>query len=237
MNPPSPSGFGAPGPSSRSGFGATGRRLAVMCCVLGGSICLSAFESVLDRRSIEQATFLGQSRFDAERARLHSSYRLAISRPPVDWIDVITPFHRVALAAEAKARLGDRVFGQREASAALSVAPNQIELLFELTFHPLNNYVGVPPYTVTLHRAPDKPIAAQFINRYPRFGPRTETNAPAPPNPNAAPILGSGQPMLGGTMVVQFAIDAIDANGRYDIVMADGGKEIVRTGVDFGRMR
>jgi hypothetical protein len=47
----------------------------------------------------------------------------------------------------------------------------------------------------------------------------------------------SGQPMLGGTMVVQFAIDAIDANGRYDIVMADGGKEIVRTGVDFGRMR
>ena len=30
--------------------------------------------------------------------------------------------------------------------------------------------------------------------------------------------------MLGGTMVVQFAIDAIDANGRYDIVMAEAGK-------------
>ena len=43
--------------------------------------------------------------------------------------------------------------------------------------------------------------------------------------------------MLGGTIVVQFAIDAIHANGRYDIVMADGGKEILRTGVDFGRMR
>ena len=225
MNPPS------------FGFAAIGRRLAIVCCVLSGTICLAAFEPVLDRRAIEQAIFLGQSRFDAERAKFHSGYRLAISRPPVDWIDVITPFHRVALAAEAKARLGDRVFGQREAAAALSGAPNLIELLVELTFHPLNNYVGVPAYTVTLHRGHDKPIAAQFINRYPRFGPRTETNAPAPPNPNAAPILGSGQPMLGGTMVVQFAIDTIDANERYDIVMADGGKEILRTGVDFGRMR
>jgi hypothetical protein len=224
-------------PPLPSGSGATALRLAVACCVLSATIGLSAFEPVLDRRAIEQAIFLGQSRFDAERARFHSVYRLAISRAPVDWIDVITPFHRVALAAEAKARLGDRVFGQREASAALSVAPNLVELLMELTFHPLNNYVGVPAYTVTLVRGQDKPIAAHFINRYPRFGPRTETNAPAPPNPNAAPILGSGQPMLGGTLVVQFAADAIDAKGRYDIVMTDGGKEVLRTGVDFGRMR
>jgi hypothetical protein len=36
---------------------------------------------------------------------------------------------------------------------------------------------------------------------------------------------------------VQFAADAIDAKARYEIVMTDGGKEIVRTGVDFGRMR
>lgn len=219
------------------GLGATSRYVAVVCAMVGGSISLAAFEPVLDRRAIEQAIFLGQSRFDAERRRFHSGYRLAGTRPPVDWIDVITPFHRVALAAEAKARLGDRVFGQREASAALSVAPNLIEFLVELTFHPLNNYVGVPAYTVTLNRGQDKPVAAQFINRYPRFGPRTATDAPAPPNPNAAPILGNGQPMLGGTLVVQFAAGALDPNGRYDFVIADGGKEIVRTGVDFGKMR
>ncbi len=230
----SPFGFGATGPAS---LGAAGRRLAVVCCVLVGTIRLSAFESVLDRRAIEQAIFLGQSRFDAERARFHGGYRLVISRPPVDWIDVITPFHRVALAAAMKARLGDRVFGQREAAAALAAAPNLIEFVVELTFHPLNNYVGVPAYAVTLNRGQDKPIAAQSINRNPRFGPRTETGGPALPDPNAAPILGNGQPMLGGTMVVQFAADAIDAMGRYDIVLTDSGKEILRTGVDFGRMR
>jgi hypothetical protein len=43
--------------------------------------------------------------------------------------------------------------------------------------------------------------------------------------------------MLGGTLIVQFVADAIEPNGRYEIVLADGGKEIVRTGVDFGKMR
>jgi hypothetical protein len=215
----------------------TGWRLALVSGVLSGTVGLSAIQPVLDRRAMEEAISLGQTRFDSERTRFHNAYRLAVSRPPVDWIDVITPFHRVALAAEAQARLGSRTFGQREAGAALNAAPNLIELLIELTFHPMNTYVGVPAYTVTLHRGQEKPVAAQFINRYPRFGPRADTSGPALPNPHAAPILGSGQPMLGGTLIVQFAADAIDANGRYDIVIVDAGKEIVRTGVDFGRMR
>jgi hypothetical protein len=212
--------------------------VTAVCCLVAAGASVSAFQPVLDRRGIEEAILIGQSRFDAERARFHNGYRIQAARPPIDWIDVITPFHRVALAAEAQARLGDRVFGQREAFAALNRAPNLIELLIELTFHPLNTFVGVPPYNVFLTRMQDKsPIKAQSINRYPRFGPRTQTNAPALPNPNAAPILGNGQPMLGGTMIVQFAVDGMDANGRYDIVLADGSKELVRTGVDLGKMR
>jgi hypothetical protein len=212
-------------------------RLAVVSGLLSTSVCLSAMQPVLDRRAIEEAVSIGQSRFDAERTRFHTTYRLAVSRPPVDWIDVITPFHRVALAAEGRARLGDRVFGQREASAALNAAPNLIEFLIELSFHPLNTFVGVPDYRVTLVRGQEKPIAASHINRYPRFGSRTDTGGPALPNPNAAPILGTGQPMLGGTLVVQFAADAIDANGRYEVVLAENGKDVVRAGVDFGKMR
>ena len=97
---------------------------------------------------------------------------------------------------------------------------------------------GVPTKLAAI-RAQEKspPIRSHYINRYPRFGPRTDGGGPALPNPNAAPILGSGQPMLGGTMVVQFAAMAIEANGRYDIVIAEGGKEIVRAGMDLGKMR
>ena len=213
-----------------------GWRLAVVCGVLSASVSSSAMQAMLDRRAIEEAIQIGQSRFDAERARFHAVYRIAMTRPPVDWIDVVTPYHRVALVAEGRARLGDRTFGQREASAALSAAPNLVELLIELTFHPLNTFVGVPAYDVTLS-AQGKPIKAQYINRYPRFGARTDVGGPALPNPNAAPVLGSGQPMLGGTMVVGFAADALDANGRYDIVIADGGKEVIRSGLELGKMR
>ena len=213
-----------------------GWRLAVVCGVLSASVSSSAMQAMLDRRAIEEAIQIGQSRFDAERARFHAVYRITMTRPPVDWIDVVTPYYRVALAAEGRARLGDRTFGQREASAALSAAPNLVELLIELTFHPLNTFVGVPAYDVTLS-AQGKPIKAQYINRYPRFGPRTDAGGPALPNPNAAPVLGSGQPMLGGTMVVGFAADALDANGRYDIVIADGGKEVIRSGLELGKMR
>jgi hypothetical protein len=193
-------------------------------------------QGMLDRRAIEEAIQIGQSRFDAERARLHAVYRITVSRPPVDWIDVVTPYYRVALAAEGRARLGDRTFGQREALAALSAAPNLVELMVELTFHPLNTFVGVPAYDVTLN-AQGKPIKAQYINRYPRFGPRTDAGGPALANPNAAPVLGNGQPMLGGTMVVGFAANALDASGRYDIVIAEGGKEIIRSGLELGKMR
>jgi hypothetical protein len=213
-----------------------GWRLAVVCGVLSASVFSSAMQAMLDRRAIEEAIQIGQSRFDAERARFHAVYRITLTRPPVDWIDVVTPYHRVALAAEGRARLGDRTFGQREASAALSAAPNLVELLIELTFHPLNTFVGVPAYDVTLS-AQGKPIKAQYINRYPRFGPRTDAGGPALPNPNAAPVLGNGQPMLGGTMVVGFAADVLDANGRYDIVIADGGKEMNRSGLELGKMR
>jgi hypothetical protein len=194
-------------------------------------------QSTLDRRAIEEAIVIGQSRFDSERRRFHATYRLAVSRPPVDWVDVITPFHRVALAAEGRARLGDRVFGQREALAALAAAPNLLELLIELTFHPHNTFVGVPAYDVTLRRAEGKPITAQYINRYPRFGPRTDTSGPALPDPTAAPVLGSRQPMIGGTMVVQFPADALDATAQYDLVLAEGAKELVRTGLNLGKMR
>ena len=106
----------------------------------------------------------------------------------------------------------------------------------ELTFNPLNTYVGVPNYQVTLRRGQETPVAAQSLNRYPRFGPRTEST-PALPNPNAAPVLGKGESISGGTLIAQFVVDAIDPNGRYDIVIADGSQELVRTAVDFGKLR
>ena len=215
-----------------------GRRLAAACCLLAVSVSVSAIDVMLDRRAIEEAVFIGQSRFEAERNRFHAQYRARVSRPPVDWIDVITPFHRVAMAAEARARLGERTFGQREALAALKDAPNRLDILVELTFHPLNTYVGVPAYDITLSDSKGTRVKPQKVVRYPRFGPRTTTfNAPDLPIPNATPVVGNGQSMLGGTLLVQFNLNELDPSGRYDVVIAESGKELARAGFDLAKMR
>ena len=214
-----------------------GWRFAAVCCLLCASASADAVQVTLDRRAIEEAIFMGQSRLDAERNRFHLLYRLTVSRAPVDWIDVITPYHRVVLAAEARARIGDRTFGQREALAALGAAPNQVELLVELTFHPLNTFVGVPGYDVTLIGPQTARIRPRHVDRVPRFGPRTDSMAPALPVPNSTSILGGGQPMSGGIMLVQFNAADLDLNGRYDVVVADAGRELARAALDLAKMR
>ena len=62
----------------------------------------------------------------------------------MDYLEIVTPFRRIVLAAQARAGAGDRRFGQREALEIEAAAPGQIDLYAELTFHPLNTFVLVP---------------------------------------------------------------------------------------------
>src|SRR6188474_2623525 len=103
-----------------------------------GAVSSDAVQLGLDRRAVEEAIYIGQSRIESERTRFHTPYRVRVAQPPIDWIDVITPFHRVELAAEMNARSGRRQFGQREALDTLRDVPKQIDLLIEMSFHPLN---------------------------------------------------------------------------------------------------
>jgi hypothetical protein len=54
---------------------------------------------------------------------------------------------------------------------------------------------------------------------------------------NATPLLGDGQPMLGGTVLVQFSTNNIDPSGRYDVVVAESGKELARVALDLSKVR
>ena len=53
-----------------------GWRLAVAICLLCAVASSSAMQPTLDRRAIEEAIQIGQSRLDAERARFHAVYRI-----------------------------------------------------------------------------------------------------------------------------------------------------------------
>jgi hypothetical protein len=213
------------------------RSVAVLGCVACCAAAAGAVQITLDRRAIEEAIYIGQSRIESERTKFHAPYRVPVTQPPVDWVDVITPFHRVELAAEMNARRGGRIFGQREATDALRDAPNQIDLIVEMSFHPLNTFVAVPSYDVEVIVPGGRRIAPRRVDRFPRFGPRPESTGPAVPTPTATAVFGGGQPIVGGTLIAALDGSSFDPNQRIEVVVLDGKTELARAAVDLAKMR
>jgi hypothetical protein len=210
-------------------------RLAMLLATL--STAVAALELTLDRRAIEQAIDIGKSQIDRDRARFHASHRLNVGRGSVDYIDVVTPFRRVVLAAQLSAQIGDRSFGQRQALELLAVSPGQVDFWIELTFHPLNVYVGVPDYAVRLIATDGTVIQPLGLDRVPRFGPRVDGGPLPYPAPSGAIIPRRSEPMLGGTAIASFDGRLLDPAAAYDVVVSEEGKEIARARVELSKLR
>jgi len=202
--------------------------------VLAAAASTPALVSPLDTLDLRDAVRIGVSGSEVEREQVHARYRIRVAEPPVDWVDVMTPFHRVMLAAEQADNAGLR-FGQREAIATLGETADQLDLLVELTFHPLNTFVAVPGYTVALEDPDGGRIEPRRTALVPRFAPRVEGDAPAYPAPSRT--IGEGQPILGGTIVVAFGVATLDGNATYELVVTDGDVELTRADLDLGSLR
>jgi hypothetical protein len=211
--------------------------LFVLCAVVSEA----AVQMTLEPRAVSEAIAIGQSRIEADRTRFHAPYHVPVNKAPVDFVEVVTPFRRVVLSAEARARIGDRSFGQRLAFEVLDAAPAQIDISAEFTFHPLNTFVGVPAYEISLTDASRVRLQPRSFEVRARYGPRVEgTPLPLPvPGGQAGPVTprGASQPLLGGTVVAQFDARPLNLNGTYDVVVAESGKELARVGVDFSKLR
>lgn len=217
------------------------RHGVVLLLVLAGATSVRGVEFELTPRALTDALDIGQSRLESVRRAFHGPYRIPVARPPVDTIEVVTPFRRVVSAAEARLRIGDRLYGQREARATLTAAPAQMDVVVELTFHPLNAYVGVPAYEVILEFAGPAPrvlIRARSLERVPRFGARVDgvlaLPIPAPASPRGP---AASQPLTGGTVVAVFDTRVLAPAGRYDAVVLEMGKELVRAPIDLSALR
>jgi hypothetical protein len=207
---------------------------ALSICVAALTAGTGAVQTALDARAVNEAIAIGQSTAVRERARFHAAYRIPINRAPIDYVEVITPFRRIVLEAESRAAVGDRTFGQRRGLELLGTGPLVIELLVEMTFHPLNTFVGVPDYRIALTENGSPPLRPRAIDRFPRHEPRVD-GAPRP-GPNASP-LPTGQPLVGGAMVARFDAQLLQATGVYEVVIEEGGKELARARADFAKMR
>lgn len=209
-------------------------RIATLVLVLAATV--SAFDPILDPARIQQALSIGGSRLERDRTTFHAPYRLPVDRAPIDYIDIVTPFRRLALAAEQRMRLGDRSLSQRQAMELLDSAPGVLDVLVELTFHPMHALVRVPEYEVRLLPPAGKPIAPRSTDRVPRFGPRLEGSTVPLPG-----VSGSGrriaQPMLGGTAIASFDGLTLNASAVYDVVVMEKGKELARARLELGKLR
>ena len=215
----------------------------ILCAVVLGAGIASGFERSLDLPLINAAAAIGESRVESVRLQFHRPYRLTVARPPVDYIDVVTPFRRIAMIAEERARLGARPLGQPDLLRAAGDRAGLVDFVIELTFHPLNAYVGVPAYQVELVQVLTSAGRSQFssivpvqISRTPRFGARVNGLPPLSPSiPLNVP--GRSEPMLGGTVVAGFSAQELQASGVYEVVVREEKKELARVRVNLGVLR
>ena len=214
-----------------------GRILTWGLWIICATATLSGVQMTLDARAVTEAIAIGQSRVDAERARFHAPYRLPVNEPPIDFVEVETPFRRVVLHAESRARVGDRTFGQRQALEMLSAAPAELAVWVELTFHPQNTYVGIPPFEVLLTDRSGARIPPRGFERLTRYGARVDGEPSRLAVPGGLAWPGGSQPMLGGTIIARFDGRPLNANGAYDVLIVEGKAELARVRVDFGRLR
>jgi hypothetical protein len=213
------------------------RTIATMAALLGAlTASAGAYSRTLDPAAINDAIAIGLSRSAPDRARFHQPSRATVNQAPIDTIDVVTPFRRVALAAEVHTRNGGRLYGQRDAMAVLQASANQFDVVVELTFHPLNTYVGVPDYSVALSRG-DEQVTAADTERVSRFGPRL-VGSPLPyPYGGGAGSPMQAQPLTGGSIVARFDSTLVDPTGTYQVVIREAGRELARVPFALGALR
>ena len=227
----------------------------VAAAALGAPAAGRALQPDLDPQTVLEAITLGQAALDGGRTAFHRPYRFVIGRPPLDSVDIVTPFRRVVIAAELRARAGDRRFGQRDGLAVAASHPGQLSVHAEFTFHPLNTYVLVPQYRMAWLTRRGGRIEPANTESAPRYGPRTGPEAlpvPLAGAPGAATGIrpGGGQPMMGATVVSYFDARRLvgdldparravgDLDPAVELVIEEAGREeLARLPIDLAIVR
>ena len=220
---------------------------ALMLAVVTLTLPVRAIEIDITPVIVQQALDLAQRTKPAERAAFHRTYVLPIPSPPLRRVSVVTEFRRVVLAAEEQLRLGNRLFGLREATEAVAPWRGRVQLIAELQYHPQNNYISVPPIDVLAwpqdERRAKTPLIPLSTDRVPAYGYAFDTSLPEdwqtwwPFPPLMLPGPPGSQPLTGAW--IQSTFDAREIGGRTRIeVLVKEGMKTVGTGMfDLGAVR
>ena len=209
--------------------------LAALVMLIAGATRLAGVQTDIDLPAIDEALTLIRGGSAAELARFNEPYRVNVEKAPVDYLEVVTPFRRIVLAGSAKAAVGDRSFGQRQAIESLSEGGERLDVYAEMTLSPLNTYIGVPDYVVAVIDRSGKRIEATATTRLSRWTPRL----PGPPAvaPFQVPTTPRGSPLIGATVIAGFDLKTLAPGATYDAIVELGKEELARVGIALGGMR
>lgn len=194
----------------------------------------------LDREAIDDAIIFARQATRTERRAFHDGYQ-QLPGDAVRRISVVSEYRRVVLLVEEKMRNLDRDYGVTQMTRALTPWRGLVEVIVELTFHPQNNYIGVPLIDVlAVPLETSRPIVPEATDRRPRFGlfwappPMDAPWWPFPP-PALPNVVGS-EPLTGGWVHARFDV-APFATGRFEIVVKDGATTLATAAFDVGALK
>jgi hypothetical protein len=194
------------------------RALSVLLLV-ASSVHVSALKIDIDHADIERALTIARSR-ELERAQFHAPYVQNVNTQFIERVEAISELRRVVLMAEEQMARGDRFFAysSMRANTALQVFRRRVSILARVRFHPQNNYVGVPPVTISLI---GNERALIGVKVEPMYAP----GAGKPGLHEVAPILGA---------VVDGSFDAAAlAQAKREFRISLDGRELGRVAFDF----
>ena len=192
------------------------RRALVALVVFSAGVPLGAIKVDISLADVDRALSIARSR-DAERAQFHAAYIKVENSPFLDRAEVISEFRRVVLMAEEQVARGDRSFAYSttRATDALQVFRRRVSIRVQVRFHPLNNYVTLPPVTIGLV---GNDAALIGVRRDPIFGFVANPGDPAP--------------LMGAVVEGSFEAAAVSDGQREFIVTLDN-KELGRVTFDL----
>jgi hypothetical protein len=172
-------------------------------------------------QDIDEALSIARST-DAERARFHAPYVVALDDPFVERVEVISEYRRVVLLAEEHAAKGDRAFTYSTSLAQQAAGPwkQRVSIVARLRFHPLNAYVDVPPVDIALEANPSARIGV--------------LKQPVLALPTSRP--GDRLPVLGALVEGVFDAAAV-AQAAPEFTVRLDGKELKRITLNLAALR
>ena len=133
----------------------------------------------------------------------------------VQQVEVITPYRRIVLHAEARRRVGDYIVGRSDVGPLLREWRSRVSVVTTVRFHPQNVLNSLPPIEAQVHDPiVDRTVDALDVVRKP------------------ITKIGTNRPFLGSTIETIFdAALLANVNGTIAITLRD--KPLARTAMDF----